>query len=328
MNKIRNLIKEININYSTTRRLIKSDLHKMAQMVTASNKPQDKFETQLLLLSGENRQGEGGLRTKGYFKVGGIIPSSLTHNPSNGENSSPEEKPLITIVTVVYNGEKFLEETILSVINQTYDNIEYIIIDGGSTDGTLDIIKKYEHAIDYWVSEKDNGIYDAMNKGIDLATGEWINFMNAGDSFAENNTLKNIYNIYNYENINLIFGDTIMLKNGVIIDYKKFNEKKGLFIHQSVFYRKKLHNKYGKYIVNKYFTASDYYFISNCIIYEKLLYHNIFISKYDTGGLSNNPKTLYQKVFFDYISGRFSYWYLLFVLAFYPIYSRMKKIIK
>ncbi len=93
-------------------------------------------------------------------------------------------KPLISIITVVYNGEKFLEKTIQSVINQTYKNIEYIIIDGGSTDGTVDIIKKYEDQIDYWVSERDGGIYDAMNKGIDKANGVGLLFLNAGDYFV------------------------------------------------------------------------------------------------------------------------------------------------
>ena len=95
--------------------------------------------------------------------------------------SLDHHKPIISIITVVFNGEKYLEETIQSVLNQTYDNVEYIIIDGGSTDGTLGIIKKYEDKIDYWVSEKDKGIYDAMNKGILVATGDWINFINAGD---------------------------------------------------------------------------------------------------------------------------------------------------
>lgn len=108
---------------------------------------------------------EGGLRLKGYFK-----------------SSCGEESPLITVITVVYNGSEHLEESIKHVIEQRYHNVEYIIVDGGSKDSTLQIIKKYEHAIDYWVSEPDGGIYDAMNKGINLATkSSWIIFIGADD---------------------------------------------------------------------------------------------------------------------------------------------------
>ena len=89
------------------------------------------------------------------------------------------EKPLISVVTVAYNAVATIEQTILSVINQTYPNIEYIIIDGGSTDGTVNIIKKYMDHIAYWVSEPDKGIYDAMNKGGIRATGTFIQFLNA-----------------------------------------------------------------------------------------------------------------------------------------------------
>jgi glycosyltransferase involved in cell wall biosynthesis len=91
------------------------------------------------------------------------------------------DTPLLSIVTVVYNGEESLEKTIESVINHNYPNIEFIIVDGGSTDKTIDIIKKYEDKIDYWVSEKDAGIYDAMNKGLALSTGEWIYYLGADD---------------------------------------------------------------------------------------------------------------------------------------------------
>jgi glycosyltransferase involved in cell wall biosynthesis len=90
--------------------------------------------------------------------------------------------PLFTVVTVVFNGEKELETSILSVLNQSYKNVEYIIIDGGSTDGTLDILRRYEDAIDYWVSEPDNGIYDAMNKAIRLARGKWVYFLGSDDT--------------------------------------------------------------------------------------------------------------------------------------------------
>jgi len=90
--------------------------------------------------------------------------------------------PLVTVVTVVFNGEKDLESTILSVLNQSYRNVEYIIIDGGSTDGTLDILRRYDDSIDYWVSEPDHGIYDAMNKALPLARGKWIYFLGSDDT--------------------------------------------------------------------------------------------------------------------------------------------------
>ncbi|HSA05957.1 MAG TPA: glycosyltransferase family 2 protein [Candidatus Gastranaerophilales bacterium] len=104
-----------------------------------------------------------------------------------------KNNPVITVVTVVLNAEKHIEKTILSVINQTYQNIEYIVIDGGSTDGTLNIIKKYQDKITFWKSEPDEGIFDAMNKGIDIATGVWINFMNAGDYFYSDDVLERIF---------------------------------------------------------------------------------------------------------------------------------------
>ena len=117
----------LNKNYSTTR-LIVNDKPEVV------GGPEDRFKTVLSLTDGENRKGEGGLRTKGYFK------------------KSYAQKPLISIVTVVFNGEKYLEGTIQSVINQTYDNVEYIIIDGGSTDGTLDILKKLKTCCYNWIS--------------------------------------------------------------------------------------------------------------------------------------------------------------------------------
>ena len=101
--------------------------------------------------------------------------------------------PLISVITVSYNAVLTIEQTILSVINQTYLNIEYIIIDGGSTDGTVNVIKKYADKIAYWVSESDKGIYDAMNKGIAYSHGEYCNFINAGDKFCSSSLLKKYY---------------------------------------------------------------------------------------------------------------------------------------
>ncbi|MFZ4438509.1 MAG: glycosyltransferase family 2 protein [Syntrophales bacterium] len=107
----------------------------------------------------------GGLRTKKYYKKD--LP----------------DKPLITIITCVLNGEKYIEETILSVLYQTYDNVEYLIIDGGSTDSTVDIIRKYEQYVDFWISERDKGLYDALAKGISLSSGSICGYINAGDLY-------------------------------------------------------------------------------------------------------------------------------------------------
>lgn len=186
---------------------------------------------------------EGGLRLKGFFKTGS------------------EEKPLITVVTVVYNGEEHLEGTIKSVINQDYQNVEYIIVDGGSKDGTLDIITKYEHAIDYWVSEPDKGIYDAMNKAIDLASGQWINFMNAGDFFFDFEVLSKIFSNWDvFKGFDVVYGDNEVRYP----DKKRIAEaglvedvwKGGQFCHQAVFFscEKRFNIKYDR----EYLIAADY----------------------------------------------------------------------
>ena len=117
------------------------------------------------------------------FRPEKIEKKPYTQRPNCILNS---DKPLISIITITYNAERTLEDTIQSVINQTYKNIEYIIIDGGSTDGTLDIIRKYENAIDFWLSEKDKGISDAFNKGIEQANGEIIGIINADDWYEKN----------------------------------------------------------------------------------------------------------------------------------------------
>ena len=100
--------------------------------------------------------------------------------------ASDPNRALVTVITVVFNGERYLKDTIQSVVGQTYKNIEYIIIDGGSTDATLDIIREFEDQIDYWMSEPDAGIYDAMNKGVMLARGDIIGILNSDDYYEPN----------------------------------------------------------------------------------------------------------------------------------------------
>ena len=114
----------------------------------------------------------------------------------------------ISVITVCYNAISGIEKTILSVLGQSYPNIEYIVIDGASTDGTVDVLRKYSEKIAFLISEPDDGIYYAMNKGIRVAKGEWICFLNAGDVFAGNDTLKNVLNV-DSEGIDVLYGDSI-----------------------------------------------------------------------------------------------------------------------
>ena len=156
------------------------------------------------------RKGEGGLRTREHFK------------------KSLPGKPLISVITVVFNDETYLEETMQSVFNQTYDNVEYIVIDGGSTDGTVDIIKRHEEKIDYWSSEPDQGIYYAMNKGILLVhdPDSYIYYLNSGDTFNGNTVLSTVVETlpdvdFWYGRINLVDEETcITVRSGSEIDPK------------------------------------------------------------------------------------------------------------
>lgn len=130
---------------------------------------------------------EGGLRTRGARK-----------------HSLPD-KPLISVVTVVLNGAQTIRDTIVSVLEQDYGNIEFIVIDGGSSDGTVDILKQYDHVIDYWLSEKDRGIYDAMNKGISLCSGEYVGTLNSDDMLSRKDAVQLIAGKFASTNTDAIF---------------------------------------------------------------------------------------------------------------------------
>lgn len=288
-------------HYSTTKMLTQ-------EKPEIINNPEDTFETVLYLPEGEGRKGEGGLRTQGYFK------------------KSYDDKPLISIITVVYNGEKYLEETIQSVINQTYDNVEYIIIDGGSTDGTLNIIRKYEHIIDYWISEKDNGIYDAMNKGLHLASGEWINFMNAGDTFWKSDSISSILSgKYDLHNSDFIYSDTMLDRTKKL----SCDIASNTIIHQSLIYKKDIHNEVGMYVVSQHFLLADYLFfmVSKKKIWVKA---DSIIASYDTAGISSKSlkRHIIQRMGIDIMFNHTNIHYAYFFYLAYPLYQRIKTMIK
>ena len=163
------------------------------------------------------------------------------------EDSSKKVK--VSVITVVFNAVNKIEDTIKSVLRQEYDNLEYIIIDGGSTDGTLDVIKRYRDKISVVISERDNGIYDAFNKGIKISTGEWIGIMNAGDAFASNDVLARIFVDGDGYDSDVIYGDAIAVDDGIesyaesadsVCDF----DKGPVYRQGASFVRRLVHNKY------------------------------------------------------------------------------------
>lgn len=171
-----------------------------------------------------------------------------------------EVKKSISVITVCYNCRKQLVETIESVLSQTYKNIEYIVVDGGSTDGTKDILAQYADNIDVCISEPDDGIYDAMNKGIRNSTSEWVLFMNAGDRFHDNQVLQNIFSSDISDETEFLYSDYYMRCSGGKEYLWKTNRDAGIVHHQSAIYRRRLHNVYGYYIVTHPYIVSDLMF--------------------------------------------------------------------
>ena len=182
------------------------------------------------------------------------------------------QSPLITIITVVLNDEKNIEKTILSVLEQNYKNIQYVIIDGDSNDKTKEIINKYRDKIDVFNSEKDNGIYDAFNKGLDLAQGDLIGFVNSGDTLTKESLsiLEKYY--YTYSNADFFFG-AVKKHWGTLHGYKKWKIyfTWGFYSSHSTgfFIKKEAAKILGKYNL-KYKYSSDYDYFYRMIVKYKL----------------------------------------------------------
>ena len=196
-----------------------------------------------------------------------------------------------SIITINYNNKEGLEKTIRSALNQTYDDYEFIIIDGGSTDGSVDVIKQYANHIDYWVSEPDGGRYPAMNKGIRQATGDYLNFMNSGDTFHSSTVLEDIAKMNYTEDI--ITGGFYDQEKGVkhIIKPQEvtlLTMLKNTFNHQATFIKRQLFRK--RLYDENYVIQSDAKFNYQSIIYDNCSVRitDYIIADYDFNGISSN----------------------------------------
>ena len=205
-----------------------------------------------------------------------------------------------SIITINFNNKDGLEKTIKSVLEQTFNDYQYIIIDGGSTDGSADVIKKYTNDIDYWISEPDNGIYDAMNKGIDNATGDYCIFMNSGDQFYNDNVLYYFKSINHHEDI--IYGDVYNSETNKIMFSPPHKEISLYYLysstipHQGAFIKTSLQKKH--FYDDSLRIVADWKFFYESIIIDNcsIIHVNSPVCKFCPDGISTtNPDATWNE---------------------------------
>ncbi|MFZ1453883.1 MAG: glycosyltransferase family 2 protein [Ferruginibacter sp.] len=205
----------------------------------------------------------------------------------------------VTLITVTLNSEKFLEDAIQSVMAQDYPNIEHIIIDGESTDGTLNIISKYNGHIAKWVSEKDYSMYDAINKGMKMATGDIIGTLNSDDVLASPDVISKIVQCFETKKVDAVYGDLLYVEQDDISkvlrkwkggEFKRRNFRYGWMpAHPTFYFRSSLLETCGYYETH-FFTAADYEFMNRYLYYYKVsaAYVGKLIVRMRNGGMSNS----------------------------------------
>lgn len=243
----------------------------------------------------------------------------------------------VTIITVCKNAQGTIEATIKSVLSQNYKNIEYIVIDGKSTDKTLNILHKYKNQISAIVSESDHGLYFAMNKGIAKSTGDILYFLNSGDQLFDNNTISNIVKVFKKTNSDIVYGDIELYESGNQVKrilrrqdhVSNFYLVHDTIYHQSIFAKKHIFKKYGKFDT-RYKLQADYEWILRLIIRNNVpfYYSSQTVAIFLRGGLSFNEIESFKERFtilpryfnlFQVIFNGFFFWLL------YRVYVKIRR---
>tara|TARA_Y100000389_G_scaffold168335_1_gene173949 strand:- start:12898 stop:13752 length:855 start_codon:yes stop_codon:yes gene_type:complete len=272
-----------------------------------------------------------GINFKSYKFYPGVNSKSFLHGGLRLKKKIKRSKknlPLISIITVVRNGEMHLEETIQSVLSQSYKNFEYIVIDGKSQDRTLNIIKKYRKKIDYWASRKDKGIYDAFNNGMKLALGDYIVIVNSDDTLKKNALKIIVKYINNNKNIDFIFG-SVKKHWGILFGYRphKIKYSWGFYSsHSTGFYLKKESaKKVGLYNL-KYKYHADYDYFYRLIVKNKMkgiaTKKNEVVGNFRRGGYSSKIK--FRNLFFEELKIRFDNGQNILLILIIFIYKLIK----
>jgi glycosyltransferase len=203
----------------------------------------------------------------------------------------------ISIITISLNNASVIKETIDSVLAQNYDDLEYILIDGGSNDGSLEIIHSYIKKIDYFISERDTGIYNAINKGIGAATGDIVGLLHAGDVYSDFDVLANVNDAFVRHDTEIVYGHSLVfdknrnriVRKNISPVYKESLMKFGWFpSHQSTFFKSSVFSNYGSYNEN-YKISADYEFLLRLLHVNKIkpVMIDLFIVKFYLGGASS-----------------------------------------
>jgi len=213
--------------------------------------------------------------------------------------------PRLTVITIVYNNVRDIERTMLSVLNQTYTNLEYIIIDGQSTDGTIAVIEKYRERLSHFVSEPDNGIYDAMNKGLALASGDYILFMNSGDEIYSSDTVAEVFSLA--PDADIYYGETEMYndqweslgqrrhRSPEAFSWRSFQY--GMSVsHQAIYVKRAIADPFD----TQYKLSSDIdWIIKVAKKSKKIVNTRMYVAKYLVGGISKGKHLQSLKERFD-----------------------------
>lgn len=235
--------------------------------------------------------------------------------------------PKVSVVTVCFNSADIIQATLESVVSQDYPNIEYVVVDGNSSDGTCTFLQQYSSHFGCLVSEPDCGVYDAMNKAVKLATGEYLLFMNAGDVFYSRSALRDMLEKSRddviYADFNYLCGPR---KGRVVADFSR-----GIFNHQSVLYRRQLHDIFGGYLSIKGLTAADYlFFMAMQASTTKVSFAKVdtIVASVDPYGMSAGAQTFLQVGLVDCLLQRRARYPTVIRIAVHPLFNGLRKLFR
>ena len=210
----------------------------------------------------------------------------------------------VSIITVVFNGAKYIRSAIQSILSQDYDNIEYIVIDGGSIDGTVDIVKEYQDKISVFISEPDEGIYDAMNKGIALATGNVIGILNSDDFYIDEFVIEKVVKEFDEKGVDSVYADLVFVSPNNLektiryYDSNHFNPSRFAYgwtpAHPTFFVKKEIYDKYGVFRTD-FKIAADFDILARFLYTQKISYSYMqeVLVKMRVGGVSTSFSSIW-----------------------------------